>query len=234
MSKQRVFELKPDRAGWAKLNSIEATHAHKLPGVRCPSCGVWAMTGVIYPCVDESALTNKPLPSLSPLSVDQFRTLAADLESLLGSERPIMPGTDLGPLRGRATGRFGDFAWVNPWTPLVRESAWQSLGDAGFILCAARAELGFKNQPHESFFELEAVPRAQLADGGSSEPCEICGRVPVSIPDKLGLDATSIDESIPLQRVLNLPTVLIVNEQFARFILEKQLRDVVLYPVELR
>lgn len=234
MSKPRAFELKPDRAGWAKLNSIEGTHAHKLPGVRCPSCGVWAMTGVIYPCVDESALSDKSLPSSAPLSVDQFRSLAVDLKPVLGSERPVMPGTDLGPLRGRGKGTFGDFAWVNPWTPLVRESVWQSLSDAGLKLCAVRAELGFKNQPHESFFELEAVPRAQLADGAGFQACGVCGRVPVSVPDKLVLDATSFDESVALQRVGKLPTALIVNERFARFIQERRLRDVILNAVEFR
>jgi len=233
MSKPHAFELKPDRVGWAKLNSIEATHAHKLPGVRCPNCGVWAITGMLYPCVDESALTNKS-PSSAPLSVAQFRSLAADLKPVLGSERPIAPGTALGPLRGRATGTFGDFAWVNPWTPLVRESAWQALGDAGIELCAVRAELGFKNQPHESFFELEAVPRAQLANGSEAQACEICGRVSVSMPDRLVLDATVFDESVALQRVINLPTVLIVNERFARFIQERQLRDAILTPVEFQ
>lgn len=85
------------------MNSIEATHAHKLPGVRCPNCGAWAKTGVIYPCVDESALNEKSLPSV-PLSVDQFRSLAAELKPVLGSERPVFPGTGLGPLRGRAKG----------------------------------------------------------------------------------------------------------------------------------
>lgn len=233
MSKSRAFELKPDRVNWAKKNYIEATHAYKLPGVRCPSCGVWSMTGVIYPYVDESQLGSKLLPS-APVSVDQFKSLAADLGAALGFGRPVLPGTDLGPLRGRANGTFGDFAWVNPWTPLVRESVWQSLEEGGLKLRAARAELGFKNQPHETFFELEAIPRVRLANGMEADSCGICGRNPTSMPEHLALDAASFDGSIALQRVRGLPTVLIVNDSFARFIEERKLRDVVLTPVEVR
>lgn len=233
MTASRAFRLKPDDSKWAKLNSIEATHAHKVPGVRCPSCGVWARTGAIYPCINESVLNEKSLPS-DPVSVEEFRKLAANLDAVLGPERPVFPGTDLGPLRGRAKGTFGDFAWVNPWTPLVRESVWQSLNSEGFELCAVRAELGFKNQPHESFFELEAKPRAQLANVPEGQACEICGRNPTSPPERLVLDAASFDDTIALQRVRNLPTILIVNEPLAAFVQKRQLRDVVLTPVEVR
>lgn len=233
MSKPCVFELRPDQAGWGKLNSIEATHTHTVPGMRCPTCGAWATTGVIYPCINESALGERFLPS-APVTVEEFRKIAADLEAVLGSDRPISPGTDLGHLRGSAKGNFGDFAWVNAWTPLLRESVWELLKTEGIKLCGVRAELDFKNRSHELLFELEAKPCARLEGIVESQVCEICGREAVSVPDRLVLDAAFFDDSVALQRVRSLPTILIVNEAFSKFIQDRRLRDVILVPVELR
>ena len=229
-----AYQLNPDRAGWGELNSIEATHSWKVPGVRCQTCGAWATTGIIYPSVNTSSLNGSILPTNSlPIAVEQFTNLAAGIEHVLGADRPLKPGTDLGPLRGNAKGRFGDFAWVNPWTPLLRESVWLALREAGIDIAGVRAELDFGHQAEERLIELEAHPRVSLPDSIAPEKCEICGRLPVKKPDTITIAAASYESSIPLQRISEIPTVLVANKFLAQYIQERNLRDVVLTPIEV-
>jgi uncharacterized double-CXXCG motif protein len=233
MNMARVYEIRPDQARWGKLNSIEATRFRKLPGVRCPQCGAWALTGVIYPSIDPSVLNGISLPDTpAPIPVEQFARLAAVVQPLLGTTRPVRPGAELGPLKGTAEGSFGDFAWVNPWTPLLRESVWLALKEAGIRLVGMRAELDFGTHPHEPLVELEALPRVMLSNALVPEKCAVCGRLPVTKPDNLSVVAPSLDGSIPLQRIAELPTVLVANESLAQFIQARTLRDVVLTPIE--
>ncbi|MEI6780002.1 MAG: double-CXXCG motif protein [Verrucomicrobiota bacterium] len=229
-----AFEIRPDQPRWGKLNSIEASHFRKLPGVRCPNCGAWALTGLIYPAIEPSVLNDMVLTAdPSPLPVEQFYTLAASIQPVLGENRPAKPGTELGPLRGKAKGNFGDFAWVNPWTPLLRESVWLALRETGIHLAGVRAELDFGRLAHESLIELETLPTAALPSALLPEKCSICGRLPVKRPDTLCVDASSFDASIPLQRIAEIPTVLVANELFAQFIEHRNLRDVIVTPVKV-
>jgi uncharacterized double-CXXCG motif protein len=234
MNMARAYELRPDQARWGKQNSIEATHWRKLPGMRCPNCGAWAITGFIYPSVDLSVLNRVVLPATSLLlPVEQFNALAASLQAVFGAEHPVKPGTEFGPLRGKAKGSFGDFAWVNPWTPLLRESVWLALREAGIPLAGIRAELDFGSVPQESLLEIEALPTATLPSAVLPQKCVTCGRLQVRKPDKISVAASSLDASIPLQRITELPTVLIANEPFAQFVQQRNLRDVILTPIEV-
>jgi hypothetical protein len=136
-------------------------------------------------------------------------------------------------LWGKAKGSFGDFAWVNPWTPLLRESVWLALRETGILIAGIRAELDFGKLAHEPFIELEALPAVTLPKALLPEKCAACGRLPVKKPDNITVAASSFDASIPLQRIAELPTVLVANEPFAQFIRERNLRDVVLTPIEI-
>lgn len=230
----RVYELAPDNERWAKLNSIEATHIRMLPGVRCPTCGTWSMTGIIYPSVNLSLLDRQAaLLSPWPIPFEDFSNLAGRIEPILGAQRPATPGAELGPLRGKAKGNFGDFAWVNPWTPLLRESIWIALKQAEIHLVGVHAELRFGKEPHETLVELEALPKARLPTSLAEGACPLCGRLQVKRADRLILDGGSLDHSVPLQRIAELPTVLVANERFAEFIQAKKLRDVILTSIEL-
>jgi uncharacterized double-CXXCG motif protein len=235
MSMARAYEIRPDQARWGKQNSIEATHWRKLPGVRCPTCGVWALTGIMYPTVDPSTLNGVSLPETpAPLPVEQFNAVVASIQPAVGAQRPVRPGTELGPLRGKAQGSFGDFAWVNAWTPLLRESVWLALRENGILLAGVRAELDFGKLVHEAFVELEALPTAALPKAFVPEKCAVCERLAVKKPDDISLAASSLDASIPLQRIAELPTVLVANEPLARFIQQGNLRDVIVTPIEVR
>lgn len=179
-------------------------------------------------------MNDLPPANTAPLTPEQFRILVAKIQPLFGAERALMPGTKLGPLRGKARGEAGDFAWVNPWTPLLRESVWRAAEAFGVPLIGIRAELNASRKSYEPLVELEASPKVRLQSSLVPEKCAICGRWPIKAPDKLVLEASSFDPSIPLQRVVELPTKLIVNERFAQFIQERKLRDIVLTPVEVQ
>lgn len=231
---ENAYEIHPDRKVWGKSNSIEAMHARKVPGIQCPVCGAWAMTGIIYPSIDVSSINKLPLPvKPSPVSVENFNRLASGIAQILGAGRPLMPGTELGRLHGKAKGSFGDFAWVNPWTPLLRESVWHMLNRAGIGLVGERANLNFGKQAHESLIELEVITKAKLISSLVPEKCAICGRLPMRKPDSVMVDAASFDSSVPLQRIVELPTVLVANESLAHFIQQNDLRDVLLSPIEV-
>lgn len=221
------------RAGGAGTASKQCTLISSQ-GFAVLSVALGGMTGLIYPSVDPSLIPvdfpNEPWP----IDLEHFKALAARIQALLGSERPVEPGTDLGPLRGKGRGTFGDFAWVNSWTPLLRESIWLGAKEAGLDLTGVPAELNFGKRPHEALIELEALPRVTLAGSLLPKKCALCGRLGLKRPEQLCLSAETFDSSIPLQRIAELPTALVVNERFAQFIRERKLRDVMLSPIELR
>lgn len=232
-----AYELRPYDAGWGMFNDykIDAVHFRHVPGVRCPLCGAWGMTGSIYPSVGTATLNTLSLPAEPyPVSPKEFKTLAATVEAVLGPDRPVQPGTNLGVLRGTVRGRLGDFAWVNPWTPLLRESVWHELAKAGINLDGVRAELAFEKEPHEQLIELEALPRVRVQRDLVPDKCLVCGRLGMKVPDTLVITTDSFNNSIPLQRISELPTVLVVNEPFAQFIRQRNLRDATLTPIEVR
>lgn len=232
----KAFLVRADDIRWAKTHraDIDAAHIRGLPGVQCPICIASSVTGVLYPSADVILLDREvQLLSPWPVPLEELQRIMSRVQPLLGPERPLWPGTALGPLRGKAWGEFGDFAWVNPWTPLLRESAWLAAKEAGVDLLGVPAELTFRRRPHESLIELEARPKVRLPSAMLPEQCPQCGRLPIKKPDKIVLEASAFDDSIALQRVMELPTALIANERFAQFIEDRKLTDVVLTPVEL-
>jgi len=191
------------------------------------------VTGIIYPSVDLS-ISGVTLPlSQRPLPLDEFNKLAAAVQRVFGSERPVVPGAKFGPLVGRATGSFGDFAWVNSWTPLVRESVWAALQSVGIRIVSITAKLDFGKKSHEPLRELEALPKATLLETHAPEKCPICGRLKSKKLEQIRIAAASFDSTIPLQRIIQLPTVLVANAPLAKYIREKNLRDVVLKPMDV-
>lgn len=228
-----AYEIVPDDARWGR-NIIDAVHSRMLPGVCCPVCSGWATTGVIYPSVDMSALNDLPRPeTVRAVTVKEYERLTSVIGPVLGAKRPLEPGTEFGPLRGKAKGNFGDFAWVNPWNPLIRESVWLELKEAGIILTGIRAELDFGKRVHEPLIEIEVLPTATLTKPYESEACAHCRKQSVQKPEKISVVASSLNSSEPLQRIFELPTVILANERLAQFIQRRNLKGAILSPVEL-
>lgn len=228
-----VFEIVPDRS-WSKKNSIEAVHAVKLPGMLCPVCGAWATAGISFPSVDVKLISDVERTDWpKPVSPDEFKNLTLSLEGRLELAHMLTPGAELGPLSGKGKGIFGSFGWVNSWTPLLRESVFSAAQEAGVMLAGVPANLHLPDGA-ERFIELEAVPIAKMRTHDIPEACLICGRRAVKRTDPLVISTAEFDGTIPLQRLVDLPTILIVNPAFANFIRNQDLQDVKLLPMELR
>lgn len=229
----KIYEIVPDRS-WSKKNSIEAVHAVKLPGILCPVCGAWATTGMSFPSVDVKLITSIERTDWpNPISPDEFKNLKRTLENRLGLAHKLTPGAELGPLSGKGKGNFGSFGWVNSWTPLLRESVFSAAQEAGVMLAGVPANLHLPDGA-EPFVELETVPIAKMWAHEIPEACSICGRRVLKRTDPLVLSIEEYDGMFPLQRLVDLPTVLIVNSVFADFIRNQNLQDVTLLPLELR
>jgi len=227
----------PDDAGWGKDNEylISAVHVRKLPGVICSVHGVWATTGLNYPTVDIELIDSRigRLPA-SPISVDDFRALVARIEPITGPKRPLSPGANLGPLLGTARGLLGDFAWVNPWTMLVRSSTCQELVSSGFFVQGAEARMSFEDGPTEPLMELEAPCKLTLANLQHREICSICGRLSFVKQKTMVIEAASYDSATPLQRIAEMPTCIVVNDDLAEFIRTRGFSNITLTRIALR
>lgn len=230
---KEIFEIVPDRS-WSKQTSIEAVHAVQLPGMLCPVCGAWATTGSIFPNVNVKLISEGERTAWpKPVTPEEFKALTLSLESRLNIRHKLTPGANLGPLLGRGKGILGDFGWVNPWTPLLRESVFSIAHEAGVMLAGVPANLDLPDGI-ERFIELEAAPIAKIRTNETPEACLICGRRAIKRNDPLVIEAAEFDCTIPLQRLVDLPTVLIVNSAFASFIRDHELQDVKLLPITLQ
>jgi len=231
------YLAKPDENGWGKEHDylISAVHARRLPGVNCPLEGAWATTGINYPTLDVALIDSRvgELPA-HPIPIEDYKALVARIEPIAGPERPLRPGANLGPLRGTARGLVGDFAWVNPWTMLVRSSTYQELLSSGFSLDGAEARIDFDNGSTEPVIELEACGKVALANLPSREVCPVCGRLPITKPKRMVLEAASYDSALPLQRIVELPTFFVVNDDLGEFIRARGFSNVTLTKIELK
>jgi hypothetical protein len=160
---------------------------------------------------------------------DERKNLAARLMPVLGQDRPIGPGTIFGPMVGEAKGEIGDFAWHSSWVPLVRESIYKEMREAGFPLVGTPVQLKFKKAPGEPLIQLEVRPTAKLAS--SYCQCEICDRTKVDKP--LIIDGSSFDDSIPIQSINECVNAAVLSAAFADFIAERKLSDIKLTPIEV-
>jgi uncharacterized double-CXXCG motif protein len=227
----------PDDAGWGKDNDylIPAAHARALPGVIYPVEGRWATTGLQYPAVDIEMLDARVgrLPA-DPISLDDYRALVAQIEPITGPERLLEPGANFGPLLGTAKGLLGDFAWVNTWTMLVRNSTYQELLASGFRVQGAEARIRFKDGPRELLIELKARPKVKLANFQPPDGCWICGRSSYVRPKRMVLEATSYDSAEPVQRIVEMPTAIVISDGLGELIRARGFSNVTLTPIELR
>lgn len=235
----KIFLIKPDDEVYGKANQylINAASKYFVPGVTCKYChSTWAQTGVQYPTVDCTTLGDlKDLLKIKPVVLEKFLEIKERLRPFLGEERPIFPGTHLGPSYGTAKGKLGDFSWINPWTPLVRESLLIEMSNKNIKINVVQSELRFQGKRREPYYEIEAIPKARLILSSSErvEQCSKCGRDNLRIPDNIIIDRNSFNLQHSLQRCLEFTTLLIVNDNFAHFIEESKASNIVLEEISL-
>lgn len=218
----RFFWLNEDRAATAKHGGdIEAVHTWLLPGVRCHTCGAtWSDVGHDYPSVDLSQLPErrefeKPRPEPFP----EFARLRELVRPLVPRDAELPPGTNFGPLRGRAFGEFGPVAWMSGIWLFMRRDALERLQAEGVRgLKGCRTELRFRKKNPPELLELEVEPRGRLhpdcIPSDVPPPCPTCGRHGFRWPDEPILEAASLPLELDLFRVGNFTTMLIGTERF--------------------
>ena len=149
----------------------------------------------------------------------RFEHLRSVVRPLFPSGTLLPPGTEFGPLVGKAWGSFGPFAWLNPWTLLVRREVLEQLQAQHLRgLKGCPTALRFPQKQPPELLELEFLPRGLLHSDCLPErpaPCERCGRDAFSLPERLLLDATSLPNDLDLFRLANFATLLVATEGFA-------------------
>ena len=235
-----LFHVQPDDANWGNHQDYEfdASHTWGLPGIRCSVCAMtWSTTGVAYPAVDLSIL---PSPDrygrLEPVTVEEFQELRAPIIRLLGANLALPPGTDFGPLVGKAWGKFGDFAWVNPWTMLIRHESWSKLSSIGVRLPeVVTPKLGLRSKLPPKLLEFQVEPLASLSATSFSSlepsPCPVCGHDGRKA-ERIIVRRTSIPSYVDLFRLRDFPTVILATEEFAEAVQNLSMTDISMVEVK--
>jgi uncharacterized double-CXXCG motif protein len=233
-----AFLIRAD-TGWERLKApeLDGVHVASVPGITCPCCGSWALSGIEYPTIDTEGV-RRAVGVLEPwpIALEAYTALKSRIEHFFGTGQEIVPGAKLGPIIGNACGELGDFAWLTPWTILLRESVAKQLKDAGFGLTCVNAELDFGGDDDsvESYQEIEVLPIVHLAPSLVPIACAICHRLPISAPKRIVLSAKTYDSELPIQRIYELPTYVVVNKRFAEFVTANKMTNVLLEPVEVQ
>jgi len=234
---KKYFFIGPDDREWGIAHSYEINAKRDccLPGVSCNVCNnTWATTGVIYPSISCESLTNirsslTPFPISTEIMIDLINMIHNITED---KKLVLLPGTDFGQLHGIAKGEMGDFTWVNPWTPLVRSSVFDLFLQRGLDLIGVEAKLRFNKYIEMSFVEIEARPVVKLhplcLEASISARCFACGHQTIKTPEKIIIDRNTINDNMPIMRIYDLPTYIVVNEQMASLIYECKFSNVIL------
>jgi uncharacterized double-CXXCG motif protein len=222
VEQMRLYTVKPDDLNWGKRYKYDINAAHKwgLPGVRCPVCGsTWSTTGVEYPVVNLSSLpTAERYRNRWPVSLEEFDDLRVPIASQLSPQALLPPGADFGPLVGRASGKFGDFAWTTPWTMLLRREIYVEIVSYGVKLPkdVVVPELKFKSESIPDLVELQIEPLANLIPASFSDEgsvCTACGRDSRKV-ERFIMDGASVPTHVDLFRTRDHPTHIITIERF--------------------
>jgi uncharacterized double-CXXCG motif protein len=236
----RLFKVIPDDNKWGNLYDVIGSHTWGLPGVMCPTCKeAWTTVGLSYPSIDLSAIQNEKryrIQNIWPVPLNEFKTLSQPLTHLMPDKTPPRPGTDFGPLCGEAKGEFGDFAWPNTWTLLVKSESLNLLrsGDLGLPV-SATARLAFKKGESPDLLELQIEPYAKLAYTSSSGKitcCHTCGRYDFSGLKKMIVDEKSVPKHVDIFRGIEATTTIFCTSQFMDSVKSKNLTNIVFQPVE--
>ena len=225
-----------------RTGSIEATHRWGLPGIlRCPQCkATWSGSGKAYPSVDltpMAALDNFEEPRAEP--IEAYERLRELIQPLLPSGALLEPGTELGPLVGRAQGVFGSFAFSLPWVLLARREALERLQAEKLRgLHGHPTALRFRQRTPPEWLELELLPLGRLHPAclptNRAPPCPRCHRSGLSLPGQPVLDEATLPSETDLFRLEDFSTLLVCTERFVTACQRLGLDGIAFRPVPTR
>ncbi|MFL5358074.1 double-CXXCG motif protein [Archangium sp.] len=210
-----------------------------LPGVAtCPVCkSTWGDVSRSYPSVDltpVATLANFADPSAEP--IEEFERMRELARPLCPPGAQLDPGVSLGPLVGRAQGRFGQLSSPYPWWLLVQREALEKLQAEGLRgLKGCPTQLRFRQRNAPELLELELLSAGRLHPDclppNQAPPCPRCGRFDISKPDNPLLDAATIPGHVDVFRMEDMSTMIVCTERFADACKRLGLDGVVFNPV---
>jgi uncharacterized double-CXXCG motif protein len=197
-------------------------HQWGLPGVECSVCkATWSSTGGAYPSVDLSHLPaeeqKKYLPRLEK-NYEEFERLREQVRPLVPAGVHLWPGTDFGPMHGRAWGEFGPLVVVHAWELLMRREPLERLQAEGLRgLKGCRTALRFRKKNPPELLEMELLPRGRLHPDCLPErppPCVKCERDGFKWPEEPLLDAATLPQDLDVFRLAGFMTRILGTERF--------------------
>jgi uncharacterized double-CXXCG motif protein len=219
----KFFEVLEDTST-PQSGTIDGVSRWCIPSIECALCGGYGGLGEAYPTVDlgslpERALLEEPR-SLQAVSLEEYRRLCELLRPRVPAGAPLEPGTQLGPVTGKASGRFGDFYFQAPWTLWSSRDAVEKLHNAGVRgLRGTPGALSYRGKHPPELIELELQVRGSLhpscfpADWHPS--CVRCGSTRNGYPGNAAvLKAATLPEDVDLFRLHDFKTVLLASERF--------------------
>ncbi|GMT99955.1 hypothetical protein KH5H1_40750 [Corallococcus caeni] len=199
---------------------IDGAHRWGLPGGLCPVCQASpGGLGEAYPSVDLSGWSlRRELEEARQVSLEEYERLRDLLRAQVPFEAPLRPGSEFGPLSGKASGKWSALDLSSPWTLVMRSEAVDQLRGAGIALRASKMDLRFRGKTEVDLREIEIHCRGRLHDscfpGGRERPCERCGRQGGSYPDAPILDGRTLTGDLDLFRLTDYTTIIIATERF--------------------
>ncbi len=217
----RYFRVKEDRsAGYTGV--VDASHKWGLPGLlSCPTCNAtWGDNSKAYPSVDlTSVATLADFEEARPEPFEEYERLCELVRPFLPSGAVLEPGAAFGPLVGKAQGSFGPLVSPYAWWLLVQREALEKLQAEGLQgLKGCRTQLRFRQRASPELLELELLPvgraHPDCLPSNREPPCPRCGRVAITLPKPLVLDAATLPSHLDVFRLEDFSTVIVCTERF--------------------
>lgn len=202
------FQIRQARGAF----DFEGEHPSCLPGLHCRICGPWAITGQSLPSVSVEGHPLEKQFSHRPVWIKEWFKLRDALLPLLPPSEPVSPGLEIGPLVGFILNRFR-IGWYHSWGFVVSEALRDELATlAPQIQCV---QTRIRCPYGDRYYELEIRSYGRAITPPTEEPCSTCGRDPIEYPR----DALRICDApdLPLFRLANFPTIIIVREDLLPF-----------------
>jgi uncharacterized double-CXXCG motif protein len=217
----RYFRIKEDRSlGYTGF--VDGVNKWGLPGIdTCPACKATWSGGMAYPSVDLTPVTALgDFEKARAEPIEEYERLRELVRPLLPPGAIVEPGSTFGPLVGKARGRFGQFVSNYAWVLLVRRAALEKLQAEGLRgLKGCRTQVRFRQSNAPELLELEILPvgraHPDCLPPDRKPPCPRCGRLGLSLPRELSLDASSLPSDLDLFRLVDFSTVIVCTERFA-------------------
>ncbi|WNG41417.1 hypothetical protein F0U61_52785 [Archangium violaceum] len=225
--------------------NLNASHKWMLPGIQpCSGCGLGGKdSGAHYPCVELSQLSEEDQLKLSdpwPVPREEFVRLRELVRPLVPPGAELESGTEFGPLKGTATGHFGQLFMQNPWSLYIRREALTKLQSAGVRgLQGCPLEVRFRQKNHPELLELQLEMRGRFHPDCLPQerepPCPTCGEDKgYSLPQPPILAAASLAGDLDVFRLADWSTLVIASERMAEAVERLELDGVTFQELAVR